>query len=81
MPDQIELGTHILFVPSIPKPKTKTWCVKNQYGHEDIGYIQWHAPWRKYSFFPISNTIFEEVCLREIAEFIERKTKEHKQGK
>ena len=76
----IEYGTHIKFMPDIPKPKTKTWRVLNKYDEGDLGWIGWYAGWRKYSFFPNPETVFEQVCLREIAAFCERKTQEHKQG-
>jgi len=73
-----EFGTHIKFVPAPPKPKTKVWWVVNKYDDGHIGNIGWYASWRKYSFFPNPNTVYEQVCLREIADFCERKTAEHK---
>lgn len=77
----IEHGTHIDFVPAPPKPKTLTWWVVSH--HEDIqlGTIAWFGRWRRYSFHPQPGTVFEQVCLREIAEFCERKTREHQRRK
>jgi len=46
-----------------------------------IGIVKWYAPWRKYAFMPYSNTVFEQDCLRDIADFCERRTKEHKEAK
>lgn len=74
----IEHGTHIKFVPGRPKPKTKVWSILNNYGDGELGTVQWFSRWRKYSFFPADNTVYEEVCLREIADFCQRKTTEHK---
>lgn len=74
----IEQGTHIAFFPQAPNVKTKIWSVQSKYGDGLLGSIRWFAHWRKYSFFPAPECVFEEVCLREIAEFVERKTKEHK---
>jgi len=81
MNDVIEFGTHIKFVPAPPKPKTKVWWIVNKYDDGHIGTIGWYASWRKYSFYPLNNTVYEQVCLREIADFCENKTKEHKQSK
>lgn len=84
----IEYGTHIKFVPGPSKPKTKTWYVVNKYDDASgdfakahLGWIGWYAPWRKYCFFPKGDTVYEKVCLREIANFCERKTSEHKAKK
>jgi hypothetical protein len=35
-----------------------------------IGEIKWYAPWRKYSFFPSANTVFEVDCLKDIVSII-----------
>ena len=70
-------GTHIWFVPGEPKPKTKTWWVRAK-GGSTIGLVAWFGRWRKYSFFPEGGTVWEQVCLREIADFCEARTREHK---
>jgi len=74
----IEFGTHIKFVPAPSKPKTLVWGVVNKYDDGWIGWVSWYAAWRKYSYFPRPETVYEQVCLREIAAFCERKTREHK---
>jgi len=74
-------GTYIRFVEGTPKPKTKTWAVfgdKDGDGHDLIGCIAWLGRWRKYCFFPEPETVFEQVCLREIAEFCEHETRHHR---
>ena len=76
----IEFGTHIKFVPGPAKPKTLTWWVVNQYDDGQIGWVGWYAAWRKYCYFAKPETVYEHVCLREIADFCERKTREHKQN-
>jgi hypothetical protein len=58
--------------------KTKGWHVRTIGGGVLLGYVFWRAPWRKYVFAPIADTIYEQDCLRDIAEFIETQTKEHK---
>jgi len=74
----IESGTHILFVPAPPKSKTKVWWVLNKYDEAQLGWVGWFARWRKYGFYPQTGTVYEETCLREIAAFCERQTKERK---
>jgi len=71
------MGTHIKFVEGDPKPKTKTWNIWSNKG-AFLGIIKWFGQWRKYAFFPAPETIFEEVCLSEIADFCVEKTKEHR---
>jgi hypothetical protein len=61
-----------------PSGKTRRWNVTSREGGGLIGAVQWHAPWRKYCFFPRDQTVFEEDCLRDIAKFIEAATLEHK---
>lgn len=73
-----EQSTYIKFVSGPPKPKTLTWWVMTKDDGLTLGIIGWFARWRKYGFYPESATVFEEVCLREIAEFCERKTREHR---
>jgi hypothetical protein len=36
-----------------------------------LGDIKWYAPWRKYAFFPESETLYEQDCLKDIARFLE----------
>ena len=70
-------GTFITFTPGLPKPKTLTWFVHPKDSTNHIGMVKWYGPWRKYCFFPEAYTVFEKVCLREIADFCEQKTKGH----
>lgn len=37
-----------------------------------LGKIKWYAPWRKYAFFPDNDTLYEQDCLKDIANFIEK---------
>ena len=73
-----EPESYIRFVHAPPAKgrKTSTWAVMTAAGAK-IGEIRWFTRWRKYAFFP--DGIFEEDCLREIASFIEARTKEHRE--
>jgi len=62
-----------------PSGKTKVWIVATKEG-ERLGEIRWYGGWRSYVFHPSEATIFEKDCLRNIADFIQAKTAEHKSG-
>jgi len=48
--------------------KTKIWKVTDN-ANVNLGDIKWYAHWRCYALFPLGGTIWEEDCLREIADF------------
>ena len=64
-----------------PSGKTKGWHVRTKDGRTLLGYVFWHAPWRKYVFAPAADTIFEQDCLRDIADFVQFQTIEHRNNK
>lgn len=73
----------IKFEEVAPKKKTRVWLVMptkcdDLAGALPIGAVAWYGPWRKYSFFPAPGSVFEQDCLRQIAEFCEGQTKAHK---
>ena len=77
----------IIFVPTEPKPKTKTWEVWTKEkgkpsfeGGDFLGGVRWFGPWRCYAFYPTPNTIFEKTCLRDIAAFCEEETTKQNNG-
>lgn len=61
--------------------KTKIWDVVTIDGSSKLGEIRWFSRWRRYAFFPDRKTVFEQDCLRRIADFIQLKTEEHKRLK
>lgn len=75
-----EYGKHLKFVPAPPKPKTKVWWVVNKYDDIHLGWIGWFARWRKYAFFSKPECVFEEDCLKDIADFCVHKTKDHREN-
>jgi len=79
------IGTHIGFRDVGPSDSGLTRKFK-VYSTDDnflLGTIAWAGRWRKYVFSPVVEyqTIFEETCLNEIAEFIKGKTVAHRQSK
>lgn len=60
--------------------KTTVWEVMNKERTAILGVIKWYGAWRRYSFFPHQNTIFEKTCLRDIADFCEEETQVHREA-
>ena len=54
--------------------KTQIWSVISHHDY-DLGEIRWYGRWRKYAFYPHWDTIYEQDCLRKIADFCEDQTK------
>jgi len=52
--------------------KTKIWIVIGN-GIE-LGRIAFFGRWRKYCFYPSVNTLFDNLCLTEIAVFCKEQT-------
>ncbi len=61
--------------------KTNRWQVVTLDGSIVLGSVHWFGRWRGYAFFPLIDTVFERRCLRDIADFCEQKTKEHRAAK
>lgn len=72
--------------------KTKVWSVKAKDGNMFLGEIRWYGPWRRYCFVidklsfedlgePIKKLVYEWVCMRSIADFCEKMTKEQREKK
>jgi hypothetical protein len=59
--------------------KTQKWLASSVAG-AILGNISWFSQWRRYAFQPIAGTVYDATCLREIADFIENRTEEHKSG-
>jgi len=46
-----------------------------------LGVVKWYGPWRRYAFYPDGSTVFEQDCLRDLAEFVEAETVKQRKGK
>jgi hypothetical protein len=55
------------------KTKTKQFVVQTTEGLH-LGYIKFRPQWRKFSFYPDPNTLYEADCLKDIASFCESQT-------
>ena len=54
--------------------KTKSYKVLTKDHAILLGLIRFYPRWRKYAFYPLENTLYEEDCLRDIAQFCEEST-------
>ena len=73
-------GKYLRFIdmgPVGPKAKTRLYEVRNKY-NSILGSIRWFGSWRKYTFFAKPETVYDERCLMEVAEFLTERSKEHK---
>jgi hypothetical protein len=55
-----------------PGHKTAAWFIYTDEGNYLLGDVKWHPPWRKYTFQPEENTVFEQDCLADIVAFLGR---------
>ena len=53
--------------------KTPIYHIISKHSKDEIGLIKWYGAWRKYCFFPNSNTIWDNKCLNEILNFLNDK--------
>ncbi len=75
-------GTFTTFMiePALAGLKTREWRVVAKFDNLVLGYVGWFR-WRRYCFFPADDCVFDEVCMREIGDFIGARTKEYKNSK
>jgi hypothetical protein len=55
------------------------FVVRSKQSDSFLGYIVFHAPWRKFVFAPNPETIFDAACLGEVAGFIDERMTERKE--
>jgi hypothetical protein len=58
--------------------KTKVFACLNTEHASLLGLVRWYGPWRRYSFFPEANIVFETQCLKDIASFLDKLMLERK---
>lgn len=69
------------FDQSTPSGKTFIWKVIAKDDGIVLGKVSWFGRWRKYVFEPNAafDLVFEETCLRDIAAFIEFRSKQQRE--
>lgn len=55
---------------------TRKWEVWNQAGDRKLGEVVWHSPWRRYTFHPAFDTLFDVECLMNVSQFLAEQTVE-----
>ncbi len=65
-------------MPNPTERKTSAWEVLAKSDGCILGRISWFGRWRKYCFWPADDAVFEENCLRHIADFGEALTREQR---
>lgn len=66
-------------LPNSEGKRPGTWTVHTKKEGAYLGDIEWWGRWRCYTFSPSWNSVYEHVCLRDIADFCEEQTRAHKQ--
>lgn len=61
-----------------PERKTRVFHVLTKDGGILLGVISWFGRFRKYSFHPLDDRVFESTCLRDIAGFMDDLMEERK---
>lgn len=68
----------IHFSPLLFTGKTTVYnCYNTEHGSL-LGQVKWYGGFRKYSFFPEQNIVFETQCLKDIAAFLDKLMLERK---
>jgi hypothetical protein len=62
------MGAHIQFTETHDTGKTKVFSA--ECNDAFLGNVKWYAPWRRYTFHPAQDTLFDSSCLKEITSFI-----------
>lgn len=58
-----------------PSGATKIIDVIAKQSGIQLGVIKWHAPWRKYCYFPNDATLYDANCMSDIVEKIKLEMK------
>lgn len=59
--------------------KTGVWMCFSKRTGDELGLVQWYAPWRRYCYYPTTHTVYSDGCLTDIADFIDRLMKKRKE--
>lgn len=61
-----------------PSGKTKVWFIYSHLHGDVLGEVRWMGRWRQYSLFVRPDTIWNDACLREVADFLIKANSEHR---
>lgn len=60
--------------------RTERWTVVAQ-EEVRLGEVRWYAPWRRYTFHPDADMVFDAECLTTLAEFCAKQTQQRKEDR
>ena len=63
-------GQNLNFIKSDSTGKTDIYDIASSLNDAYLGVIKWYSPWRRYTFYPKDDTLFDAGCLAEIEEFL-----------
>jgi len=70
---------YIDFVLYERKPKTDVYDIKSKESGDLLGQVKWFSRWRKYAFFPVHKTVWEQECLGDVIAFLNKLKEERKE--
>ena len=71
-----------LYVVKLERPthrKTDRWAIYGNYDNY-LGLVQWHPPWRQYTFDPGTGTIWNSTCLDDVSNFLKMINLQHRRS-
>ena len=74
-PEEVPMKWIVIDATIESSNKTKRFLVSTADRSARLGTISFYPRWRKYSFYPYPETLYESDCLRDIANFCESETK------
>ncbi len=81
VPTREPIGKYLSVERSDYQPRggrTTRWRIVGQHG-DMLGTVSWFGRWRQYTFDPAPHTTFNRECLLDIAKYLERVNKEHRE--
>lgn len=66
------MSKYLDFIEMPTITKTKIFEVRSKSSGYCLAIIKWYSPWRQYCFYSIPNTVFNNTCLLDIVEFIQK---------
>lgn len=70
----------LVHIGKSPSGKTDVYAVVNV-GGTNLGEVRWRGQWRGYAFYPDPDTLYEQHCMRTIADWLEDLTRAHREGR
>lgn len=64
------MKTRYRFIHFEKPPTSHLWHCYASAGQVELGFLEYHYPWKQWQFVPSPETAFTTDCLRDIASFI-----------